>query len=302
MLDILIRAGSYVAIIALGYILKRVGFFKDADFPLLSRIVIRVTLPCAIISSSAGMQVDLSMLAIIALGFGAGVLYMLIGFFMNRKSSAEQQAFEVLNLPGYGIGTFTLPFAQGFLGSIGVLTSSLFDIGNACICLGGSFGVASSLRDGRGFDGKRVAKALVTSVPFLAHILTVTMNLLKIPFPAPVLSFAGIVGNANAFLAMLMIGVGFKLSGDKSQAGTLLKLLSIRYGVAIALALGAWFLLPFSPEIRKTLVILFFSPIGSAIPGFTAELKGDVGLSSAMNSISILISIFAIVTLLMVMA
>ena len=138
MLDILIRAGSYVAIIALGYLLKRVGFFKDEDFPLLSRIVIRVTLPCAIISSSAGMQVDLSMLAIIAMGFGAGVLYMLIGYFMNRKTSLRQQAFEVLNLPGYAIGTFTLPFAQGFLGSIGVLTSSLFDIGNACICLGGA--------------------------------------------------------------------------------------------------------------------------------------------------------------------
>lgn len=302
MLDILIRAGSYVAIIALGYLLKRVGFFKDEDFPLLSRIVIRVTLPCAIISSSAGMNVDLSMLAIIAMGFGAGVLYMLIGYFMNRKTSLRQQAFEVLNLPGYAIGTFTLPFAQGFLGSIGVLTTSLFDIGNACICLGGAFGVASSLRDGRGFDGKRVAKALVTSVPFMVHILTVTMNLLKIPFPAPVLSFAGIVGNANAFLAMLMIGVGFRLSGDKSQTGTLVKLISIRYGVAALLALGAWFLLPFPVEIRKTLVILFFSPLGSAIPGFTAELKGDVGLSSALNSISILISIFAIVSLLMVMA
>ena len=48
-------------------------------------------------------------------------------------------------------------------------------------------------------------------------------------------------------------------------------------------------------------MILAFSPIGSAVPGFTAELKGDVGLSCSVNSLSILISIIVIVTLLVVM-
>ena len=302
MLDILVRAGCYVAIIALGYILKRVGFFKDSDFPLLSKIVIRITLPCAIISSSAGMNVDLSMLAIILLGFGGGVIYMLFGYFMNLKAGKERQAFEVLNIPGYSIGTFTMPFAQGFLGSMGVLTTSLFDIGNAFVCLGGAYGVASSIKDGKGFDLKRIVKALATSIPFLTHLIVVIMNLLKIPFPAPVLSFAGIVGNANAFLAMLMIGVGFKLSGEKSQRSSILRILLVRYGVAAVLAVACWFLLPFSVEIRKALVILVFSPVGSAVPGFTAELKSDVGLSSAINSIAIVISIVIIVSLLLVMA
>lgn len=302
MLDILVRAGCYVAIIALGYILKRVCFFKDEDFPLLSKIVIRVTLPCAIISSSAGMNVDLSMLTIILLGFGGGVVYMLFGYFMNRKAGREQQAFEVLNIPGYSIGTFTMPFAQGFLGSMGVLTTSLFDIGNAFVCLGGAYGVACCIKDGRGFDLKRIVKALGTSVPFLTHLIVVTMNLLKLPFPEPVLSFAGIVGNANAFLAMLMIGVGFRLTGEQSQRSRILRILAVRYCVAAALAVLCWFCLPFAVEIRKALVILFFSPIGSAVPGFTAELKGDVGLSSAINSMTILISIVIIVSLLLVMA
>jgi predicted Na+-dependent transporter len=82
----------------------------------------------------------------------------------------------------------------------------------------------------------------------------------------------------------------------------MVKMLSVRYAVATVLSLAAWFLLPFDPAIRKALVILFFSPIGSAVPGFTAELKGDVGLSSAMNSLAILISIVIIVALLLVMA
>ena len=48
-------------------------------------------------------------------------------------------------------------------------------------------------------------------------------------------------------------------------------------------------------------MILAFSPIGSAVPPFTAELGGDVGLSSAINSLAIVISICIYVVLLSVM-
>ena len=126
--------------------------------------------------------------------------------------------------------------------------------------------------------------------------------LLDITLPSPVVEFAGIVGNANAFMAMLMIGVGFKLElRDKRQVGTIAKLLAIRYSFATVFALIFYFLLPFELEVRQALVILAFSPIGSAVPGFTEQLKGDVGLSSALNSITIIISIVIIVTLLSVM-
>ena len=46
-------------------------------------------------------------------------------------------------------------------------------------------------------------------------------------------------------------------------------------------------------------LFLAFSPIGSAIPVFTGELKGDVGLSAAINSVAIVISIVIIGILLL---
>ena len=98
-----------------------------------------------------------------------------------------------------------------------------------------------------------------------------------------------------------MIGVGFKLSGDKSQIGAIVRILTVRYSIAVLVAVGCYYLLPFALEVRQALVILAFSPIASSVPPFTAELKGDVGLSSAINSISIICSIIIIVTLLVVM-
>lgn len=300
MFDILTRAGCFIGIIVLGYVLRKVNFFKEGDFAVLSKITLKITLPCAFIANFAGKEIDVSMLFISLLAFGAGVLYIILGYIMNVKNGKEQQAFEVLNLPGYNIGNFTLPFVQSFLGPVGVITTSLFDVGNAFICLGGAFGVASSVKGEGGFSIKRIFKALSKSVAFLTCITMVTFALLGISLPKSIVSFAEIVGGANAFMAMLMIGVGFKLSGEKSQIGSIVRILSMRYGVALILAF-AFYHLPLEYEARVALMVLAFSPIGSAIPAFTEELKGDVGLSSAINSISILCSIVCIVTILVVM-
>ena len=301
MLDILTRAACFVAIIILGYVLRRTGFFGPEAFGVLSKIVIKITLPAAILSSSAGRPIDSSMLTLALLGLGGGAVYMLAGWLLQRKNSRAEMAFDMLNLPGYNIGTFALPFTQSFLGPVGVLTTSLFDVGNSFVCLGGSYGICRAVKEGGKVDVKRMLKAPLTSLPFLTHLVMVTLNLNGLTPPKAILSFAEILGNANAFLAMLMIGVGFKLSGDKSKIGAMVRILGVRFGIAAVLALCYYYLLPFDLEVRQTLVVLAFSPIGSAIPVYTAELKEDVGLSSAINSVAIVISIVIIVTLLMVM-
>lgn len=302
MLDIIMRAGSFVSIILLGYFLKRIGFFKQEDFTVLSKITIRITLPCAIITSFAGKSIDPALLSLTFIAIGCGLIYVVIGFLINRNSTKDQQAFEMLNLPGYNIGTFVIPFAQSFLGALGVIAVSLFDTGNAVICLGGAYSLASMVKEGNGFSVKRVVSALARSVPFVMYMIMLLVNLFHLQVPGFVLSVAGIGTNANAFMAMLMIGVGFKLElHDKKQVGTIVKLLSIRYGLATVFSVIFYFLLPFALEVRQALVILAFSPIGSAVPGFTEQLKGDVGLSSALNSFAMVISITITVILLLVM-
>jgi len=301
MWDVLTRAGCYIAIIILGYVLRKKGFFGENAFEVLSKIVLRITLPAAVIASSSGKTIDGTMLAVIGLGLGCGLLYMLIAFLLNLKSSKEQRAFEVLNTPSYSIGTFALPFTQSFLGPVGMVTTSLFDVGNAFIALGGGYGVAATIKAGKGFSWKRILMAPLKTIPFLAHLLMTFLNLNDWVLPGPLLSLAQIIGNANAFMAMLMIGVGFNLSGKRSQIGRILRILLVRYGVAAILAVVFYRYLPFDLEVRKTLVLLVFSPIGSAIPVFTAELKEDVGLSSALNSMAIICSIIIMVILLVVL-
>ena len=90
------------------------------------------------------------------------------------------------------------------------------------------------------------------------------------------------------------------MSGDKSQMGTIIKILSVRYAVAFVLAF-VFYHLPLELEARTALMVLAFSPIGSAVPAFTEEMGGDAGLSAAINSISIICSIVFMVSILVIM-
>ena len=301
MLDILTRAGCFVAIILLGYTLRRTGVFGPETFGVLSKVVMKITLPAALIASAAGKPIDASMLTLALLGLGGGLLYILAGWLLRLKGTASEKAFYIQNVPGYNIGTFALPFTQSFLGPVGVLTTSIFDLGNAIICFGASFSIARAVKEGGRADFRRILKTAVSSLPFLTHLTMVLLNLNSLVPPKPILTLAEILGGGNACLAMLMIGVSMNISVDTRKLGTIVKILAARYGIAVILAAVYYFMLPFSLEIRQTLVILAFAPIGSTVPVFTAELGEDVGLSSTINSIAIVISIVIIVALLTVM-
>ena len=298
MLDLLVRAGCFVAIILLGIVLRRVGFFKENAFEVLSKVVIKITLPAAVIKNLAGSTIDPSMLSLAALALGCGVMYMAVAYLVNLRGSKEQRAFAVLNLPGYNIGVFALPFVASFLGAGGVLAASIFDVGNSIICLGGSYGIAASVKAGKGFSVKRILKALGTSVPFLCYLIMLVVVLCKITVPSPILQLADIISGGNAFCAMLMIGVGFKLDADREHLGTVAKIIGLRFGIGLVVAAAFYFLLPFGEDTRMALALLAVSPMGAALPGFTRELGEDSELSCTIGSVSIICGIVLMVAML----
>lgn len=297
MTSVIIKAGGFVAIIFLGWILRRKRFFKENDYRIIMKIVLNITLPASIVYSYAGKEIDVSMLFLAFLGFALGLVHMAAGFVFSGGKEKSQRAFSLLNISGYNIGNFTLPFAQGLLGAEGVIATSLFGIGNSFICLGIACTFAGMIQHGERFSWKKMGKDLFRSVPFDAYLIMAVLAMAHIRLPDPVTELAGVIGSANTFLAMLMLGVCFRLQGDWKQVGSLLRLLAVNYAIAVLAAMCCYLLLPMSAELRKALVILVFSPITSNAVAYTETLKGDVGLSSAVNSVSILVSLICMVLL-----
>ena len=82
--DILYRAAAYLLIIALGVFLKKVGFFYEQDFRTLAKILLNITLPCAIIYSFSKVDFQISLLTVTGLSLFVGILMMFIAFFTSR--------------------------------------------------------------------------------------------------------------------------------------------------------------------------------------------------------------------------
>ena len=79
------------------------------------------------------------MLWLVALGALCNVLMVATGYGMTYGKARQERAFSMLNLSGYNIGTFAMPFVAGFLPPTGFLATCLFDAGNAIMCTGGTY-------------------------------------------------------------------------------------------------------------------------------------------------------------------
>ena len=302
MTAVLTKAFAFVAIIAMGYILKRVGFFHAKDFYLISNIVIKITLPAAIVSNFSKITMDYSLLAMCVIGLLCNFVTIAVGYGINIRKQKETRAFAMLNMSGYNIGNFTMPFVQSFLSPVGFAATSLFDAGNSIMCTGMTFTLAGMVV---GEDEKPsllgMTKKLFSSIPFDAYIVMTILSILELQLPAVMISFADTAGGANAFLALLMLGIGFEIHMDREKIAQIVQILVMRYGIAVLMAVGFYFFAPFGLEVRQTLAIVSLGPVASIAPAFTGALNGDVEMASAVNSLSIIISIAAITAALIIL-
>ena len=296
MLVVLSKAIAFVLIILIGYICKRRGVFAPTDYQLVSKIVLNITLPCAVISSFAHFQLDLSLLAAVALGLSGNCVMIFVALMLTRRETLAAKIFYIFSLAGYNIGCFTLPFAQAFLTPFAVVALCMFDVGNSIMCTGMTYALTASCigyADGHRdrFSMKSIAEKLLHSAPFVVYISMLLLALAGVQFPKSVYTFTDIVGAANPFLSMLMIGMMFEIRLDKQAMGYVKELFSVRYLISLACAGAFIYFAPFKQEVNYVIALAFMAPCTIIGPIFVEKLGGNVQLASLFNSMTIITSV-----------
>ena len=296
MLVVLSKAIAFVLIILIGYICKRRGVFAPTDYQLISKIVLNITLPCAVISSFAHFQLDLSLLAAVALGLSGNCVMIFVALMLTRRETLAAKIFYIFSLAGYNIGCFTLPFAQAFLTPFAVIALCMFDVGNSIMCTGMTYALTASCigyADGHKdrFSMKSIAEKLLHSAPFVVYISMLILSLVGVQFPKSVYTFTDIVGAANPFLSMLMIGMMFEIRLDKQAMGYVKELFSVRYLTSLACAGAFIYFAPFKQEVNYVIALAFMAPCTIIGPIFVEKLGGNVQLASLFNSMTIITSV-----------
>ena len=296
MLIVLSKALAFVLIILIGYICKRRGVFAPTDYQLVSKIVLNITLPCAVISSFAHFQLDLSLLAAVALGLSGNCVMIFVALMLTRRETLAAKIFYIFSLAGYNIGCFTLPFAQAFLTPFAVVALCMFDVGNSIMCTGMTYALTASCigyADGHKdrFSMKSIAEKLLHSAPFVVYISMLILSLAGVQFPKSVYTFTDIVGAANPFLSMLMIGMMFEIKLDKQAMGYVKELFSVRYLISLVCAGEFIYFAPFKQEVNYVIALAFMAPCTIIGPIFVEKLGGNVQLASLFNSMTIITSV-----------
>lgn len=296
MLIVLSKALAFVLIILIGYLCKRRGFFAPTDYQLISKIVLNITLPCAVITSFAHFEMDFSLLAAVALGLTGNLAMITIALLLTRRETVAAKIFYIFSLAGYNIGCFTLPFAQAFLTPFAVVALCMFDVGNSIMCTGMTYALTASCigyADGRKdrFSIKNIADKLLHSVPFVVYIGMLLLSVAGVHFPKSVYTFTEIVGAANPFLSMLMIGMMFEIKLDKRAMGYVKELFSVRYFCSLLCAGTFIYLAPFKQEVNYVIALAFMAPCTIIGPIFVEKLGGNVQLASLFNSMTIITSV-----------
>lgn len=299
---VLVKTFIYVMLLAIGYTGKRTGLFGRENSKFLNNVICFLTMPAAVINGFQGVEITLSLMAGLGIGLFTNTLLLFLGQFVSRKKSPGERVIYVFSSSCFNVANFALPFLTGLITANGFAAICMFDISVALMC----YGVNVAIADARmGGDGKIRIKPLVkkvfTTPVFLTYLFLVTLALLHIQLPGLVLELTGVIGNANSFLAMLSIGILFEFKLPKAGRNIVVRLLSMRFAVCIAIAAAVYFLLPLPEDIKKALCVVLVAPCAGSAPLLTENAGADGSIAAAINSVCIPISIALMATFLSVL-
>lgn len=301
--NVLLQSCILIIIMILGYVVKKAGLFGKGDYRILNRLVMYFTLPGVIVTNFTKFEWENTLFFIPLLGIGINILMQICACLFCRKKTDAEKIFYMLNLPGFSMGTFALPFIQNSLGTEGVVAACMFDAGGTIMPSGASYVCTSAILKERGQKEKVnaafVVKRLLSSPPFLTYLVMVPLKVFDISPPSVIVTFADKVSDANTFLCMLMIGMMFEMKLKKEQLKDVVKLLSTRVVFSTLVAVIILSCGFGTESLRKALAVVLFSPIAALSLIFTDKIEGDTELAGFANSLSIVLSMVIMTVLMM---
>ena len=247
-------------------------------------------MPSVILVNLNGIHFDTRYLLISLLAIIFNLIMVGMGYAAGRTK--DEKAFYMLNMNGYNIGNFALPFVSYFFDSAAVLIVCIFDAGNSLMCLGGAYGLARCVR---GEKGESIAmilgKTIFSSIPVLSYIIMITLSLAGFSLPQVVIDWAKIPASANTFLSMLMIGVALGLSLKKEYLHLIYTDVGLRLLTSVVIAAFVYFALDYPMAIKKVIMVLVFAPVAGMACYYTAKMKLKIEVAACISSFYILLSI-----------
>jgi predicted permease len=278
--------------ILLGFLLKKYHYITEKDGKTISKFLMHTTFPALMISSTAKVTLEPTLLLIPAFCVVYCLLMILIAWFSFAKYPKDLRGLLMMGSGGFNVGLFGFPIIEGLFGKNALVYAIMFDIGNTIVIFGLLYPMGNAFSENqKELTGiKNILKKVLSSPPVLGMIIGLGINLISLPMPSIMFDFLDILAKANKPLVLLLMGIYLSFELNKGQMFAISKLLIIRYSIAFLMILALFFGLSPDSMMRNVLIICVVLPLGMTLLPFSDELNYDSRIAGTMLNISLLIS------------
>ena len=279
-------------LVAIGYLLSKLGMLVLVTRKQLTDLVIYVILPCNIVES---FQVDLthdlliSAGIVLVLGFAAQGLYALLNLFLYRRFDARRQINLKYGTICSNAGFMGLPLSLSIFGPTGLMYASVALLPIRLFMWSAGLSLYTSTTK------KQVLKTLATHPCIIAVFVGFALMLSGLQLPAFLNDTINSLGNCCTALSMVVIGA---ILSDVDPRTVLepavLYYVVIRLIAIPAFLFGVLWLLKVDALVTGIIVILSAMPAGSTTAMLAQKYDQDPEFASKMVFLSTLASLITL--------
>ncbi len=292
-----------LTIVAIGFLLKKVGVLSSEHGKSLSRIIINITLPALILQTISTIKLDFSLfLAPLICLLHSVFVSSLSGLLFKNEIHCNKGISRMCSV-GFNIGLFAYPIISGLFGSSGLSIMAMLDFGNAFVVFGLSYFLGymySGNRAGKKLTLAELLTLFATSIPFMSYLIAIFMNLSGLRFSGFPSDVLNVLSQANTGMALIVLGLTLRFNFESSGWKLIAKVLGLRYIAGFAVGLLLYLFLPFSHLYRSVIFIGLLLPAGMAIIPYSVEFEYDANITGTIANFTMIIS-FVLMWLFMVL-
>src|SRR3954462_15746836 len=98
-----------IMIIALGYVLKRLGVLQEKDGEVIAKIIFKITLPALVIVTFDSVKIETSLILLPIIVLIYGLIIAFLGLIIFKKEERELKGSFLMLTSGFNVGLFAFP-------------------------------------------------------------------------------------------------------------------------------------------------------------------------------------------------
>ncbi|MBR3405023.1 MAG: AEC family transporter [Firmicutes bacterium] len=277
-------------LIAVGFLVKRIGIISDAGQKNINDLVIYVILPCNILKAFLNGNTEGKLNAyftVLLISLGIQVFCVLYGKLMFRKETeGRRKCLEYATICS-NAGFLGNPIAEGLYGAEGLVIASIYLIPQRIMMWSTGLPVFSGSH-----DWKKTVKKVVTHPCILACVLGIVFMLTGLKLPSGVNGIINALGSCNTAMSMLVIGMILERLKLKEMWDKTVLIYSLHRLIIIpGLIFLACLLLHIPPMIRSLCVLLAAMPAGATTSILAEKYQMEPEFATKLVIISTVLSL-----------